>query len=107
MERCCICRKYFIMFGNNPYPITEKGSCCNKCNKRYVIPARLRGLTINSIVANASFYTKEELHKIYEAGYFIDEQTNNIYYEVGTDKMFISKRSLEEELKIGEYGRNS
>jgi hypothetical protein len=103
MKTCCICRNNFVGYGNNPYPLTTTGSCCNECNQRYVIPARLAGLTIGRVIANASFYTREELHKIDEAGYFIDEATNNIYYTIGPDKLFISKRSLEKELKIGEY----
>ena len=41
MEKiCCICKKTFIDFGNNPEPIM-KGCCCNECNAKYVVPARL------------------------------------------------------------------
>lgn len=41
---CCICGCDFIDWtGNNPYPFGdgEKESCCNDCNNRFVIPARL------------------------------------------------------------------
>lgn len=39
---CCICGKPFddeLKMGNNALPFNE-GRCCNKCNKRYVIPSR-------------------------------------------------------------------
>ena len=38
---CCICGRVFSGWGNNPYPLAESGSCCDTCNDRYVIPARL------------------------------------------------------------------
>lgn len=42
--RCCICKKEFIGFGNNPYPLCHKDDydsrCCNDCNDK-VIQARL------------------------------------------------------------------
>lgn len=38
--RCCICKKEFNGYGNNPWPLKEKGKCCNSCNKD-VILARL------------------------------------------------------------------
>lgn len=43
--KCCICGEYFWdHFGNNPYPVVEDedARCCNYCNSRFVIPARLR-----------------------------------------------------------------
>ena len=39
---CCICGKPFdddYKMGNNALPFNE-GRCCNKCNKKYVIPSR-------------------------------------------------------------------
>ena len=41
LNRCCICDKIFIGYGNNPMPIKEKGRCCDSCNPK-VIRARLR-----------------------------------------------------------------
>lgn len=38
---CDICGKEFKEWGNNPEPVT-KGICCDKCNREYVIPARLK-----------------------------------------------------------------
>lgn len=39
--KCCICFKYFEGYGNNPYPVLKEGECCNECNQKYVIPARI------------------------------------------------------------------
>jgi len=36
-DKCVICKKEFIGFGNNPYPIKDDGRCCDNCNKRVII----------------------------------------------------------------------
>ena len=40
---CCICGKDYLGYGNNAEPY-KKGRCCDKCNKQFVIPARLKDL---------------------------------------------------------------
>ena len=42
-KKCCICGRPFTGYGNNPYPIvSEEGArCCDECNVKAVIPARL------------------------------------------------------------------
>ena len=30
--------------GHNPYPIKDKGRCCDDCNSTIVVPARFAGL---------------------------------------------------------------
>lgn len=40
-KTCCICGREFIGFGNNPYPVKDKGTCCDQCNSEVVIPKRL------------------------------------------------------------------
>lgn len=30
--------------GNNPYPIEDKGRCCDLCNRLYVIPQRMEDI---------------------------------------------------------------
>lgn len=37
---CAICQKLFQGYGNNAEPV-NKGLCCDKCNLKVVIPARL------------------------------------------------------------------
>lgn len=38
---CCICGEESVGFGNNPAPYKEKGKCCDSCNIKFVIPARI------------------------------------------------------------------
>lgn len=40
---CCICGEELKGFGNNPYPISDEGRCCDKCNDK-VIEARIAAL---------------------------------------------------------------
>lgn len=41
---CCICGDDFEGYGNNPAPYKESGKCCDACNRKFVIPARLSQL---------------------------------------------------------------
>ena len=41
---CCICGDDFEGYGNNPSPYKESGKCCDACNRKFVIPARLMQL---------------------------------------------------------------
>lgn len=47
METCCICKKPIKGYGNNAEPI-KKGTCCDKCNKTYVVLARMLDITMMS-----------------------------------------------------------
>lgn len=38
---CCICGKEIEGYGNNPFPIRNEGECCDECNYKYVLTARL------------------------------------------------------------------
>jgi hypothetical protein len=40
---CCICGEPYGKYGNNPEPYvpSEEGRCCDACNLKFVIPARL------------------------------------------------------------------
>lgn len=40
-EICCICGEEIEGYGNNPAPYKEEGKCCDACNLKFVIPARL------------------------------------------------------------------
>lgn len=44
---CCICRKPFDGYGNNAEPVCS-GSCCDECNMKEVIPARMEMLDDSS-----------------------------------------------------------
>lgn len=41
---CIICKKDFKGHGNNPQPLSETGECCDTCNYKFVIPARMEDL---------------------------------------------------------------
>ena len=41
LNTCVICGAKFEGWGNNPWPIAEKGECCQECNFKHVIPARI------------------------------------------------------------------
>lgn len=49
INTCCICGDEFTGYGNNPYPYKEDGVCCDACNRKYVIPARLRAFRSNKV----------------------------------------------------------
>lgn len=40
---CCICGEEYTGYGNNAEPYKE-GRCCDKCNRKFVIPSRLNKL---------------------------------------------------------------
>ena len=42
--KCCICGKEIVGFGNNPWPVKDSGYCCDECNSRVVIQARIEML---------------------------------------------------------------
>lgn len=42
---CCICGEVINGYGNNPVPVKATGKCCDACNIKFVIPARLDELT--------------------------------------------------------------
>ena len=35
---CCFCKEpiIFAYWGNNPFPISKKGKCCNDCNEAVI-----------------------------------------------------------------------
>lgn len=40
---CCLCGKPYMGYGNNAMPV-KSGQCCDECNLKVVIPARLNAL---------------------------------------------------------------
>lgn len=43
-KECCICGTKFQGYGNAPWPVRDKGECCDICNTYIVIPERLKNL---------------------------------------------------------------
>ena len=42
--KCVICGKIIDQYGNDPWPVNMEGECCDECNERVVVPARLKML---------------------------------------------------------------
>lgn len=40
-DLCCICGEPIEGYGNNPEPYKHEGRCCDACNLKFVIPARI------------------------------------------------------------------
>ena len=60
---CVLCKNTVKQFGNNPAPIySEKEKCCDECNNRYVVPARIYNLN------------EEELEELKEEVIEIEEE---------------------------------
>lgn len=43
---CCICGKELKGYGHNAKPV-QSGYCCDECNIKFVIPARLRDAKVS------------------------------------------------------------
>jgi len=39
--RCSICKNEISGYGHNAFPVIIGGQCCDRCNEKIVIPARL------------------------------------------------------------------
>lgn len=43
--KCCICGQKIVKgFGNNPWPVNDKGKCCDLCNITTVLAKRIEML---------------------------------------------------------------
>ena len=42
-NKCCLCGKEIIGYGNNPAPLKSSvRKCCDECNLKLVVPARMK-----------------------------------------------------------------
>lgn len=100
-EKCVICGKPISGYGNNPYPVKKDGRCCDECNWKVVIPARLKNLKEELETAKAEGKSKEEIKKIEAAiedadkDYEYCEDHNNPW---GADAALERLKSLQEAL---------
>ena len=74
-KKCCICGREYSEFGNNAHPI-RKGSCCDYCNMRFVIPARVflsknPGTINNFEIVKSNKELNEIEHKLLEKDFEI------------------------------------
>lgn len=56
-ETCIICGKPIIGYGNDPWPLTEDGRCCDICNE-YVLLVRLEHLIKKESYKHGEFDSK-------------------------------------------------
>ena len=49
-KKCCICERKLNGYENNAYPIKE-GMCCDNCNIRLVVPARMFPSRMNNPIS--------------------------------------------------------
>ena len=61
-SKCCICSKKFSGYGNNPQPVKDEGRCCDKCNKKTILPARLKMM---SVIKNLGLNESIRDHQLY------------------------------------------
>lgn len=43
---CSLCGGVFTGWGNNPWPVDKRdcARCCDLCNAKYVVPARIKSM---------------------------------------------------------------
>lgn len=47
---CCLCSHKFEGYGNNAEPLVKHGVCCDECNLKKVIPARIKQIKANQMI---------------------------------------------------------
>ena len=58
-NKCCICGRKLNGYGNNAYPIKE-GMCCDNCNIKFVVPARMISSRMNNPISFEVAKTSKE-----------------------------------------------
>ena len=73
-ETCVLCGKHIDGYGNNPAPLADEGKCCDSCNSKRVIPARLKAMKVNKMNEdNKSLTDLQECDQFeYDDDYTID-----------------------------------
>lgn len=109
-KKCVLCNKEFTEYGNNPWPLADKGQCCNDCNINKVLPARIHILQKSSkkedIKEGDSYRVgEEELVKAFDDTTFIEPNLHitikdaGVYKRVdtnkeGTKEVYIAKATI-------------
>lgn len=75
-ETCVLCGKHIDGYGNNPAPLADEGKCCDSCNSKRVIPARLKAMKVNKMNKN-----NESLTSLQEWDQFEYDDDYTIDYE--------------------------
>ena len=62
MKKCCICGNQFDGVGNNAHPFM-RGTCCDACNAKWVIPCRTFLTRKQTIRMEADRLAQTQIHK--------------------------------------------
>ncbi len=71
-KKCCICKKEYSGYGNNPAPVKDRGLCCDACNYGVVIPIRAAGKCCDCDV----FFALRQYHAVRVAEAATSEKPN-------------------------------
>lgn len=75
INKCCICNKEIKGYGNNAEPV-KKGTCCDKCNREVVIPARMKNIHKESLRESTNKTLYHYSNILYEVGDEIIKHTD-------------------------------
>lgn len=64
--RCAICDCEIKDYGNNPYPtrLDKNDRCCDECNSKYVVPARIILKRTRPELKNELAYYLDDLNEL-------------------------------------------
>ena len=82
---CCICGQEYEGYGNNAEPYKE-GYCCDECNKKFVIPSRLKKLKNIKEGYTTNTETAEQAIKLYRT----EPNVEGVFFGVDTKDGFVS-----------------
>ena len=102
---CCLCGKKLERWGNDPWPLAEDGECCDECNYKKVIPARIEMHRGHKEVADAE--PKEELQTLIKS----EEEAITLYKQalensVNDNEKKLYQHILDEEIEHLEMLKN-
>ena len=107
---CCICGKPFddiYKMGNNAEPF-HSGRCCDKCNKKYVLPSRLFCIQLNRNMKELLSQKQKEIESgefelgynmMYDFGYTLQDRYDPIKYKEWKREYFVDFCRKDKELK--------
>ena len=107
---CCICGKPFDderMMGNNAEPY-QIGRCCNKCNKKYVIPSRVFSIQLNGNMIRLFKEKQKEIesgefelgyNRMYDFGYTLQDRCDPKQFKEWKRKYYVDFCRSDEKIK--------
>lgn len=93
-NKCNLCDVEFKGFGNNPYPLREKGTCCDGCNITKVVPERMK--MIPNYTAEDTWWGEDEDMKFNPNKYFVFNGEDVISPFCASGQLYISRNPYED-----------